>query len=138
MGEKKAITLRDIGLVSARRDRQRGVRPRAGILGCVGRGRFEGTKGDTNVEVREDELDDAEKVGSRLTMFKLYGEMFHSTEAYVCRTSVPHRMVRTLPIGVSMEGSHPNASDQGTLTLLILTLPDSVNRRPTLSQLCKN
>ena len=30
----------------------------------------------------------------------------------------------------------PRASDQGTLTLLILTLPDSVRRRPTLFQLC--
>lgn len=32
--------------------------------------------------------------------------------------------------------SQPRASDQGTLTWLILTLPDSVRRRPTLFQSC--
>ena len=55
--------------------------------------------------------------------------------AYVGRNSVAHGMDRMLSMGALVVGSQPRASVQGTRTLSILTLPDSVRRRPMLSQL---
>jgi hypothetical protein len=44
-------------------------------------------------------------------------------------------IARTLGSGRRVMVDHPRASDQGTWTCDILTLPDSVRRRPTLFQL---
>jgi hypothetical protein len=45
-------------------------------------------------------------------------------------------MERMLGLGFLLEGVQPRASSQGTLICPILTLPDSVRRRPMLFQLC--
>ena len=54
---------------------------------------------------------------------------------YVGRSSVAHGIVKILSMGFLVVGSQPRASVQGTRTLSILMLPDSVRRRPMLSQL---
>ena len=56
--------------------------------------------------------------------------------AYVGNNSVAHGMFKISSRGRLSFGSHPKASVQGTSTWSILTLPDSVSRRPMLSQLC--
>lgn len=52
------------------------------------------------------------------------------------RRSVAKGMVRIAGSGAFVEDDQPRASVQGALTWSILTLPDSVRRRPTLFQLC--
>ena len=54
---------------------------------------------------------------------------------YVGRSNVAHGIVKILSMGFLVVGSQPRASVHGTRTLSILTLPDSVRRRPMLSQL---
>lgn len=45
---------------------------------------------------------------------------------------------RTVAMGLLVLASQPRASVHGTRMLLMLTPPDSVRRRPMLSQLCAN
>ena len=98
---------------------------------------MEGAESDADVEVREDELDAGVgplAIPNRFFLWTLAVE----DRAYVGRSKVAHGMVRILSIGALVSGFQPSASVQGTLTPSILTLPDSVRRRPTLSQSCRN
>lgn len=57
---------------------------------------------------------------------------------YVGNSRLANGMPKISALGLLVLASHPRASFHGERTLSILTLPDSVSRRPTLSQSCPN
>lgn len=132
--EEGAVALQDVGLFGARGGGVGGVGPGTRVLRGVGGGEVEGAEGDADVEVGEDELDAV--LCWRSVNFRFVSS--HDVKmggTYVGRSRVAHGMLRILSMGALDSGSQPRASRQGTLTASILTLPDSVRRRPILSQL---
>lgn len=60
------------------------------------------------------------------------------TRTHVGRSSVAKRVLKTAASTFLLAASQPSASFQEAFTASILTLPDSVRRRPTLSHSCAN